>query len=544
MALVAARSRAWCQRSSQCPMCWQHISMKDPMSQELLEAVEQERNIRANPSRNTVVFHHPMLGDFEIPVGADDAELEERIIQHLAAAAAVRRSHRHHNRRDGHQSRSGASSHPHFLVLSADERTISGQEGDYEQAPAETCNTQQEQFQTFQKQLAVATEKLKSLAKFMSKATGNAVNLVQIVGMKDERAVAAFRDHLASHRLLPDKHDDYHMMLRFDYRGVPHVQQAFTWDYGLACVLMVLRTLGIDCCDNIADLERLCRTTRLGSKVAMFQYSSVEIYNACKPQPTLEIHNPDMHKDAPSKQSFTLFTKISDYSSDKALSIPCYNASERRETGKGEKRRIEGHWCPLTHRGASSSAAQRLTVDAGLPVLPGLDDILDVPEGLDGQGNDISSWFTDGLDDSLQDIDLSGALEIPDDDLTQLGFIADPLISLPQPGRSEDRDSYCKMMHKYIGSDVISLVTLPVIIFEPMTMLQKMAELSLLLLVLIENRIRRQLHGLGGLTDGFDLGMNMLLGGDKEDDGGSSKSHGKSGNRKKHLKNSKKRKRH
>ncbi|XP_020399964.2 oxysterol-binding protein-related protein 3C [Zea mays] len=33
------------------------------------------------------------------------------------------------------------------------------------------------------------------------------------------------------------------------------------------------------------------------------------------------------------------------------------------------------------------------------------------------------------------------------------------------------------MMHKYIGSDVTSLVTLPVIIFEPMTMLQKMAEL-------------------------------------------------------------------
>jgi U3 small nucleolar ribonucleoprotein protein LCP5 len=51
---------------------------------------------------------------------------------------------------------------------------------------------------------------------------------------------------------------------------------------------------------------------------------------------------------------------------------------------------------------------------------------------------------------------------------------------------------------------------------------------------------------LGGLTNGygFDLGMNMLFDGDKEDDGGSSKSHGKSGNRKKHLKSSKKRKRH
>jgi 1-phosphatidylinositol-3-phosphate 5-kinase len=28
----------------------------------------------------------------------------------------------------------------------------------------------------------------------------------------------------------------------------------------------------------------------------MFQYSSVEIYNACKPQPTLEFHNPNMHE--------------------------------------------------------------------------------------------------------------------------------------------------------------------------------------------------------------------------------------------------------
>jgi len=61
----------------------------------------------------------------------------------------------------------------------------------------------------------------------------------------------------------------------------------------------------------------------------------------------------------------------------------------------------------------------------------------------------------------------------------------------------------------------------------------------------IEKRIRRQLHGLGGLADGFDLGMNMLFDGDKEDDGGSSKSHAKSGKRKKHLKSSsKKRKKH
>jgi hypothetical protein len=37
------------------------------------------------------------------------------------------------------------------------------------------------------------------------------------------------------------------------------------------------------------------------------------------------------------------------------------------------------------------------------------------------------------------------------------------------------------MMQNYIGADVTSLVTLPVIIFEPMTMLQKMAEVWYLL---------------------------------------------------------------
>jgi len=43
--------------------------------------------------------------------------------------------------------------------------------------------------------------------------------------------------------------------------------------------------------------------------------------------------------------------------------------------------------------------------------------------------------------------------------------------------KQEDRDSYWKIMQKYIGSDVTSMVTLPVLIFEPMSMLQKMAEL-------------------------------------------------------------------
>lgn len=110
----------WCQRSSQCPMCWQPISLKDPTSQELFEAVAQERGFRFNPSRNATIFHHPTLGDFELqhlPVGANDAELEERIIQHLAAAAAMGRA-RHIARREGQRSRSSAQGRPQFLVFS------------------------------------------------------------------------------------------------------------------------------------------------------------------------------------------------------------------------------------------------------------------------------------------------------------------------------------------------------------------------------------------------------------------------------------------
>ncbi|KAJ8630921.1 hypothetical protein MRB53_024244 [Persea americana] len=110
----------WCQRSSQCPMCWQDISLKDPTSQELLEAVERERSIRFNQSRNATIFHHPALGDFELqhlPVGGSDSELEERIIQHLAAAAAMGRAH-HIARRDGQRNRSTAQGRPQFLVFS------------------------------------------------------------------------------------------------------------------------------------------------------------------------------------------------------------------------------------------------------------------------------------------------------------------------------------------------------------------------------------------------------------------------------------------
>ncbi|GFP89917.1 E3 ubiquitin-protein ligase rhf2a [Phtheirospermum japonicum] len=88
--------------------------------QELLEAVERERSFRSTPSRNSRIFHHSTLGDFELqhlPVGVNDAELEDRIIQHLAAAAAMGRTHRI-ARREGLRSRSSAHARSQFVVYS------------------------------------------------------------------------------------------------------------------------------------------------------------------------------------------------------------------------------------------------------------------------------------------------------------------------------------------------------------------------------------------------------------------------------------------
>lgn len=58
----------------------------------------------------------------------------------------------------------------------------------------------------------------------------------------------------------------------------------------------------------------------------------------------------------------------------------------------------------------------------------------------------------------------------------------------------QERDSYWNMMHKYIGSDVTSMVTLPVLIFEPMTMIQKMAEVCASLFPAFYDFVRWTLH--------------------------------------------------
>lgn len=53
----------------------------------------------------------------QLPAGVNDADLEDRIIQHLAAAAAMGRA-RHIARRESSRNRTSAHSRPHFVVFS------------------------------------------------------------------------------------------------------------------------------------------------------------------------------------------------------------------------------------------------------------------------------------------------------------------------------------------------------------------------------------------------------------------------------------------
>lgn len=66
-------------------------------------------------SGDYIIFLHLLIK--QLPVGATDAELEDRIIQHLAAAAAMGRA-RHLARREGQRTRASAQGRPRFVVFS------------------------------------------------------------------------------------------------------------------------------------------------------------------------------------------------------------------------------------------------------------------------------------------------------------------------------------------------------------------------------------------------------------------------------------------
>ncbi|KAL6193936.1 hypothetical protein ACLB2K_035020 [Fragaria x ananassa] len=91
----------WSQRSKECPICWQLLVLKDPASQGLLDAVQNEKFSRARNISSIAppTFHNSSEDfDFEHDSFSDDSDLDERIMQHLAAASSRARYARRRER--------------------------------------------------------------------------------------------------------------------------------------------------------------------------------------------------------------------------------------------------------------------------------------------------------------------------------------------------------------------------------------------------------------------------------------------------------------
>ncbi|XP_042488430.1 E3 ubiquitin-protein ligase RHF1A-like isoform X2 [Macadamia integrifolia] len=87
----------WSQRSKECPICWQLLVLKDPASQELLAAVEIERNLRSRQrSSDTRLLVEDSQFSHDAPY-SDESDFEEHIMRHLAAAGLGRP---HYGRRE------------------------------------------------------------------------------------------------------------------------------------------------------------------------------------------------------------------------------------------------------------------------------------------------------------------------------------------------------------------------------------------------------------------------------------------------------------
>ncbi|KAI8561346.1 hypothetical protein RHMOL_Rhmol04G0331800 [Rhododendron molle] len=74
----------WSQRSKECPICWQLLVLKDPASQELLDAVEVERKLRSRRHARHTYEDNIINHDNSY---AEDSDFDEHIMRHFAAAA-------------------------------------------------------------------------------------------------------------------------------------------------------------------------------------------------------------------------------------------------------------------------------------------------------------------------------------------------------------------------------------------------------------------------------------------------------------------------
>ncbi|KAK7387789.1 hypothetical protein VNO78_22581 [Psophocarpus tetragonolobus] len=80
----------WSQRSKECPICWQLLFLKDPASQELLDAVETEKRLSSRTA-SSHAFTNPRgplqrLNNDHDDSCSDDSDFDEQLMQHLVTA--------------------------------------------------------------------------------------------------------------------------------------------------------------------------------------------------------------------------------------------------------------------------------------------------------------------------------------------------------------------------------------------------------------------------------------------------------------------------
>uniref|UniRef100_A0A5B7A4M0 RING-type E3 ubiquitin transferase n=1 Tax=Davidia involucrata TaxID=16924 RepID=A0A5B7A4M0_DAVIN len=104
----------WSQRSKECPICWQLLGLKDPASQELLAAVEIEKNLRTRRSAHNI---HEVYEIDDDAFYTDDSDFDEHIMRRFAASASRTR---YVNKRGRQRSSGIGPSQVLFPVPSAD----------------------------------------------------------------------------------------------------------------------------------------------------------------------------------------------------------------------------------------------------------------------------------------------------------------------------------------------------------------------------------------------------------------------------------------
>eukprot|EP00899_Mesostigma_viride_P017933 jgi/Mesvir1/26140/Mv06851-RA.1 len=94
-------------------------------------------------------------------------------------------------------------------------------------------------------------------------------------------------------------------------------------------------------------------------------------------------------------------------------------------------------------------------------------------------GSSLLGYVNSGINSLVGEVQIDDELEVHDPDdqgHTHIGK-ADELRQDILPVEQEERQRMLSSVHKYIGLDVTSLISLPIFLFEPLTTLQKMAEI-------------------------------------------------------------------